>query len=882
MEGGDREVPPWLVLPVKKPPSVATTGETFTVDLPVIPGGSGHDNTIQVPNGRPIYALFLGGYMANRWFDELYYYRFAWFLMSKGAYVHWARWNNLLEPYMARPLHSETSNPGDFCPNFFGFDCPIMEFTVCPANKADPRDDFQFVSDAGLFLHAIRENNPSAMIIVVGHSMGGSSVVRLAEVANLPEVDVVIDILAPIDPVGNRSLPCGYGGNEGNSNRTGPWTRWRIHYGTLLDEFRGYLPAGCGDQDDPCDPWTIFSPCNSSGNWIPVGSRWYDNVASADLACLGSTGGVVFIHDPPQRGIGRNVINLHHRWQHEHFYPFDIAERYEFDRSRRPSGSLDSQIDAVTCTPASCGFGSCANDGHGEIVGHRGNFGCILGDLNLDGLKAENWAAPGDADLRRSYLEAMESAALSDSLGADSWYFAPKHPERCLVSNGLIARFRVMNKPPSAEAGSTQIVECTSPEGAEVTLVGSGSSDPDGDTLQYLWRGPFGFAAGESVTVNVPFGSHAILLEVEDVPGHIDRDEVIVKVVDTTPPEMTVTLSPNTLWPPNHRLVNVDASVSATDRCGDASVVLVSVVSNEDDNSLGDGDTPNDIRGANRLTEDYSFQVRAERSGEGDGRVYSVTYRATDESANSTELVAEVHVPHDRRGTALAGGGFAGDGSSLDVSAERFALVLLTDPSIKPGFDTRDVTALGACVGTTAGVVCPVESWRNDINGDGHEDLALFYSSEEAREIAERSDAIDGPLGLHYMTNGGDHYVVPDVFTLGKPIDLEGYHPNARIEEPAPVELPELTGLTGAYPNPFRPSVTIAFTLGRDEDTRITIYDVRGVPVRSLVERSLPAGRHQVSWNGREDSGRRASSGVYFAQIVAGDYVSMRKVVLLK
>jgi predicted heme/steroid binding protein len=75
--------------------------------------------------------------------------------------------------------------------------------------------------------------------------------------------------------------------------------------------------------------------------------------------------------------------------------------------------------------------------------------------------------------------------------------------------------------------------------------------------------------------------------------------------------------------------------------------VLLSVTSNEPDNGLGDGDKPNDIQGAEFNTSDCAFQLRAERSGGGNGRVYTVTYRATDVSGNSATAQATVTVPHN-------------------------------------------------------------------------------------------------------------------------------------------------------------------------------------------------------------------------------------------
>jgi hypothetical protein len=96
------------------------------------------------------------------------------------------------------------------------------------------------------------------------------------------------------------------------------------------------------------------------------------------------------------------------------------------------------------------------------------------------------------------------------------------------------------------------------------------------------------------------------------------------------------------LWPPNHKYVTVQATVTARDNYDPSPTVeLVSVTSNEPDDGLGDGDTADDIV----ITDSDTFQLRAERSGTGTGRVYTVTYRATDACGNSTTASATVTVP---------------------------------------------------------------------------------------------------------------------------------------------------------------------------------------------------------------------------------------------
>jgi hypothetical protein len=119
---------------------------------------------------------------------------------------------------------------------------------------------------------------------------------------------------------------------------------------------------------------------------------------------------------------------------------------------------------------------------------------------------------------------------------------------------------------------------------------------------------------------------------------------------DVAPPTLTVTLTPDTLWPANHRLSPVSPNIRVSDDTDpNPTVTLVSITSSEPDNGLGDGDTLGDIQGAAFGTDDREFLLRAERSGKGDGRVYTVTYQARDAAGNTTTATAQVSVPHDKR-----------------------------------------------------------------------------------------------------------------------------------------------------------------------------------------------------------------------------------------
>lgn len=113
--------------------------------------------------------------------------------------------------------------------------------------------------------------------------------------------------------------------------------------------------------------------------------------------------------------------------------------------------------------------------------------------------------------------------------------------------------------------------------------------------------------------------------------------------LDTTPPSLTVSLSPNTLWPPNDKLVPITATITVKDDYDpEPEIKLESITSSE---TLADGD----IEDAQLGTDDRSFSLVAKRAGSNQaGRTYTVTYLATDGSGNQTKVNATVTVPHDQ------------------------------------------------------------------------------------------------------------------------------------------------------------------------------------------------------------------------------------------
>jgi len=96
------------------------------------------------------------------------------------------------------------------------------------------------------------------------------------------------------------------------------------------------------------------------------------------------------------------------------------------------------------------------------------------------------------------------------------------------------------------------------------------------------------------------------------------------------------------------------------------------------------------------------------------------------------------------------------------------------------------------------------------------------------------------------------------------------------------VIVPVSTCLMGNYPNPFNPETVLHFSLARQEYVHIDIFSVNGQKVRSLVSGVYGAGVHKAIWNGLSDNGRAVSSGIYFYRMRAGEYSSVKKMLLLK
>ena len=180
--------------------------------------------------------------------------------------------------------------------------------------------------------------------------------------------------------------------------------------------------------------------------------------------------------------------------------------------------------------------------------------------------------------------------------------------------------------------------------------IDNGSYDPDGDvlTLSLSPEGPFSL------------GDTEVILTVSD-GQESSTCTATITVVDETEPVLTAISNPISLWPPNHKYKTIYLSqlfVSISDNCADLSMddVYISSVSSdepEDAKGGGDGKTLNDI------VIDYDCQsvdLRKERSGNGNGRVYTIYLAVEDGNGNTGTASCQVQVPHNKGGIAIDDG----------------------------------------------------------------------------------------------------------------------------------------------------------------------------------------------------------------------------------
>jgi hypothetical protein len=333
--------------------------------------------------------------------------------------------------------------------------------------------------------------------------------------------------------------------------------------------------------------------------------------------------------------------------------------------------------------------------------------------------------------------------------------------------------------------------ECTPPE---VSITGNDPVCPNSthtytantNATTFEWSVTGGTINGDntgssvSVTAN---GAGTMAVNVEVTEGATNCSNSVtqnVTVEDTEAPVITAAANPITLWPPNHQYVTINVSqcvTAVTDNCATLSssdVVITKVTSDEPEDAKGggDGNTKNDMVIAANC---QSVQLRSEREGGENGRVYTIHLSVSDGNGNTGAATCLVTIPKSQNGN--------------------------------PAID-------------------------------------------------------DGPV---YTVNG----------SCGSAAKFAG-------QDLTQETLPEGYALEQNYPNPFNPSTSIAFSVKEAGVVQLSIYNLHGQEVRTLINGQMNTGFHAVNWDGKDKRGQIVPSGVYLYKLRVNGFAQTRKMTFMK
>jgi len=295
-----------------------------------------------------------------------------------------------------------------------------------------------------------------------------------------------------------------------------------------------------------------------------------------------------------------------------------------------------------------------------------------------------------------------------------------------------------------------------------------------------------------------------------------------------------------------------------------------------------------------------------------------------------TDVTGEAGVVHTGWGTGVAFGDYDNDGY-LDIYVmNAFEPHILFHNNGDGTFtDISDMAAVGSTVlegGLTLGdfdndgdLDIYLAAWgkanilyRN--NGNDNRWLALKTRGVASNRdgIGARVRVVAGDLSMVREVSGGSGYLsqnsLPVEFGLGSYPQADTitvnwpsgivdtfYAVNADefytaiegnnlvgMKEARQVAHPKTFSLSQNYPNPFNPFTRISYSLPKDCEVRLNIYNVLGQRVRVLVNESKKAGYYYAIWDGKDEGGRQVGSGIYFFRMEAGDFKSTKKMVLIR
>ena len=442
------------------------------------------------------------------------------------------------------------------------------------------------------------------------------------------------------------------------------------------------VEKGCGDFDPAADP-PVVEATNATGDEpiclanSPLASGLYGRRSACSVSGLAHVEIEGETADPPATGIlyfqgdpcpapQTCAVGIEYRLD---IAPVTFSNLFGSETFEQLAGLGESvaNTDLSMTGDGTFGAAECIVSARGVREGEQGalatsnddvihvdvNFGSMGPTCSLDG----SLVGSGDPELKRceSAGPDADKVCTDDSQCADDAGCSDGDCNCLSVGSadlilGLNVFGDILNQPPTANAGDDQTVECP----AAAILDASASSDLDANIALFSWRR--GSRIGDEVgfeemsTVQQGLGTETYFLRVIDELAQADEDATDVTVEDTTAPVLSCSVATPLLQQANHVMIDVGLAARARDLCEGELPVMVSVFADEDDEmQTGDGHFSPDGKDIDVGT----LRLRAERQGNGDGRVYLILTEATDSSGNRGVNCCTVIVPHSRSRAAL-------------------------------------------------------------------------------------------------------------------------------------------------------------------------------------------------------------------------------------
>jgi len=150
----------------------------------------------------------------------------------------------------------------------------------------------------------------------------------------------------------------------------------------------------------------------------------------------------------------------------------------------------------------------------------------------------------------------------------------------------------------------------------------------------------------------------------------------------------------------------------------------------------------------------------------------------------------------------------------------------------------------------------------------------------DSTKIQGRLDLVAGIWNYRFVLNDGSMGAHNTKYAVRLLYKTLGWTP-LFVKEVAGAVPAEYT-LSQNYPNPFNPSTVIRFALPKEQHVKLDVYDMTGSLVKTILNEAVRAGNKEVTWDGTNSSGTKVASGMYMYRLQAGDFSSVKKMILLK